>query len=114
MKINGSVDTNNAADSYYQADMGLPQWNDSAKDHAMALGQATEALSESSSTDSEDDANDYPLAMDDMELGDFLSDAMGHMNHGASVAPSAYELASCDALHILEGLPDPPMNLPPP
>ena len=103
MKINGSVDTK--VSSSIQ-DAGLPQWNDSAKDHALALGQATEAL--------EDSHNDYPLAMDDMELGDFLADAMGHINHGASVAPTWNEMAACDALHILEGLPDPPMNLPPP
>lgn len=75
----------------------------------MALGQATAIFN-----DEEELNNDYPLAMDDTELGSFLMDAMDHMNHGAVAAPSMNELAACDALHILEGLPDPPMDLPPP
>ena len=84
MKINGSVDTNNAAAD--QQDLGLPQWNESAKDHAMALGQATEALSdETSSDDSQDSSQDYPLAMDDLELGDFLMDAMSCISFMSSI-----------------------------
>lgn len=97
-KINGSVDTYNA-DPSHQDSVSLPHWNESASDHAAALAQAT--------TDNDDD---YPLAMDDMELSEFLRDAMEHSH----AQPTPQELAACDALHILEGLPDPPMNLPPP
>lgn len=57
----------------------------------------------------QDATEDYPLAMDDLELGDFLADAM----HGVAPAPMD-ELAACDALHIFGDLPHPHMNLPPP
>ena len=87
----------------------LPQWNESATDHAAALVYATSALQDSS-----DVANDYPLAMNDTELGDFLMDAMGHVAHGTVPPAPMNELAACDALHILGDLPHPPMNLPPP
>lgn len=83
-----------------------PQWNESATDHAAALSRAAPA-------DTED--ADYPLAMDDFELGDFLRDAMDHANHGhGTMPPPLNEAAACDALYILEDLPHPPMNLPPP
>jgi hypothetical protein len=106
VKINGSVDTPyNYADPSPQDNASLPQWNESARDHAAALGMAT------GHPEDDYDDQDYPLAMDDMELGDFLMDAMDHAN---GHQPTPHELAACDALHILEGLPDPPMNLPPP
>jgi len=68
----------------------------------------------------QDATEDYPLAMDDLELGDFLADAMHGVApsmeataHGVAPAPMD-ELAACDALHILGDLPHPHMNLPPP
>ena len=88
-----------------------PQWNESATEHAAALSRATQVDDDDNTNEA---ANDYPLAMDDLELGDFLMDAMGHINHGAtpSVVTPLDEVAACDALHILEDLPHPPMCLP--
>jgi hypothetical protein len=92
-------------------DMTLtPQWNDSANEHAAALVAAANLHL----PDEADAANDYPVAMDDLELGDFLVDAMGHLAAGTIPVAPMDEFAACDALHILGGLPHPVMNLPPP
>lgn len=109
MKIHGSVTNAGAAP---QDDMApLPQWNESATEHAAALVQATLSIPSASHEDDveEDTSNDYPVAMDDFELGDFLMDAMEH-----TAAVPMDELAACDALHMCGDLPHPPMNLPPP
>jgi len=96
-----------------------PQWNESATEHAAALVAAAN-LHLPADDDEADASNDYPVAMDDFELGDFLVDAMDAMEHlAAGTVPVAHpmdELAACDALHILDvgDLPDPVMNLPPP
>lgn len=90
-----------------------PQWGDSATEHAAALVMAANLhLPE----EADYAANDYPVAMDDLELGDFLvdaMDAMGHLQAGTIPVAPMDELAACDALHILGGLPHPVMNLPP-